>query len=327
MTAEDWVPTTWDMRGDWGATVTCPDDPAQAHSGRRCVRLKADQGVGHIIYGPLPCPDARPWTIRLWARGSGTLLVQGIEYLPDRWERLPDMPPVQVSDAWTQYELHVTPQAERRQWWLDIATQGKSDVWVDDVFAGYEGAASLGLPPDKPVGKDDSTLLYLDFEQPLDEDAFYIGGKAGLSADNEGRFGKCLNLGADGYVACSANENVDPAQGTIEVWCKFLTPGNDVVLRPIVSIPGPEGMSLHKDQYSHISFGFSSGWATLSNATALGYADRWQPGVWRHFAACWDKDLMQVFVDGKLVAWCDKPKLSRSLGPELRIGGAGHADR
>jgi hypothetical protein len=32
---------------------------------------------------------------------------------------------------------------------------------------------------------------------------------------------------------------------------------------------------------------------------------------------------MQLFVDGKLIAWTDHPRLSRSLGPELGLGSAG----
>ena len=81
-------------------------------------------------------------------------------------------------------------------------------------------------------------------------------------------------------------------------------------------------MAFRKDQYGHIAFCFSSGWRSLSHATALGYADSWQPGVWRHLAACWDKDLLQVFVDGKLIAWTYNPSLSKALGPELRLGAA-----
>ena len=55
----------------------------------------------------------------------------------------------------------------------------------------------------------------------------------------------------------------------------------------------------------------------------MGYAGSWQPGVWRHLAACWDKELLQLFVDGKLIGWERNPKLSRFLGPELGIGSPG----
>jgi hypothetical protein len=168
---------------------------------------------------------------------------------------------------------------------------------------------------------DAETLLYLPFEDPFNEDAFFV--KPGARLTDQGLFGKALSLGAEGYVACSANENLDPQRGTIEVWVKLLSPGNDGIARPIVQVPGPEGMWLGKDQYSHVGFGFSSGWARTSGVTVMGYAHSWQPGVWRHLAACWEADLLQLFVDGKLIGWERQPRLSRSLGPELGLGSAG----
>lgn len=319
-TLNDWLPRTWSVWGDWGAVAKSPADLAQAHSGQRCVTLKAQQGVGHVRYGPMPVLDDRPWTLRFWARGNGQLVFTPFDVKRDRWDALPTQTTA-ITDAWKEYEFAFKPPVGCRQWLFDLATKGKMDAWLDDALVTYDGFKALGLPPDKPLERDASALLLLDFEKPFDEDAFYVGGKVSFSKEGEGRFGKSLVLGADGYVACSANENVDPAQGTIEVWCKFLTPGDDLTFHPIVSIPGMEGMSLHKDQYSHICFSFSSGWATLSYAQNTGYAAGWQPGAWRHFVACWDKDLLQVFVDGKLVAWKDKPTLSKCLGPELRIGG------
>jgi len=191
---------------------------------------------------------------------------------------------------------------------------------VDDVFVSYPGFPALSLPPAKPAGKDRGTLLYLPFEEWFDEDAFFVRQRAALSKEGKGVFGKCLALGPNGYVACSANDNVDPAQGTIEVWFKLLSPGSDGLFHSIVGVPGMEGLMLAKDQYGHMAFAMSTGWRSLCRAVAKDYAYHWQPRVWRHLAVCWDKDLVQLFVDGKLVAWECNPKLPRALGPELAIG-------
>jgi hypothetical protein len=238
----------------------------------------------------------------------------------DPWKQT-DSRPFELTDTWTEVGCELQLPEGCRKWLLDVVTEGPTEAWIDDVLVAYPGLQALGLPPTGPLSKDEHTLLYLPFEEPFNEDAFFAKPQAELV--DGGLFGKALRLGPEGYVACSANENLNPQRGTIEVWCKLLSPGNDNIAHGIVSVPGPEGMWLGKDQYSHIHFGFSSGWGRLSGTTAMGYSWNWQPGVWRHLAACWDKDLLQLFVDGKLIGWQRNPKLSRSLGPELAIGAAG----
>jgi len=315
----EWLPRTWDMWADGAGQCAAPEDQAQARSGLRCVHLTANGAAAHLQYSRLPDPDGRLWVVRFWARGRGKVGAAAINSTAGAWVET-DRRTFDLGSEWREYAYGVRPLEAAGTWVLRLEVWGDSEAWIDDVFASYEGLNALGLPPAQPLGADQDTLLYLPFEEPLNEDAFFVSGQVMLTGQQEGRFGKGLRLGPDGYVACSANENLDPQCGTIELWFKLLSPGNDTVYRPLVQVPGPEGMSLHKDQYSHIGFGFSSGWAPVSWAHADGYAYRWQPGVWRHIAACWDKDLMQVFVDGKLIAWKVAPKLLHTLGPELRIG-------
>jgi hypothetical protein len=317
---DDWLPRTWNLWSPDGAVVKCPDDPAQAHSGRRCAHLQAQRGTGQLRYGPMPAPDGRLWTVRLWARGKGKLAAVAYDVTGDVWKPAKDWP-FDLDAEWEQPAFEFQPPDGCRKWMLDLVTRGPTDVWIDDVVVAYPGLTPLGLPPARPLARDANTLLYLPFEEPLSEDTFFVEQKAGLTDD--GLFGKALGLGPGGYVSCSASGNLDPTQGTIEVWCKLLSPGSDNIARPIILVPGPEGMWLGKDQYSHVGFQFSSGWGRLSGAVAMGYAYSWQPGVWRHIAACWDKDLLEVFVDGKLIAWQNNPKLSRALGPELSLGSEG----
>lgn len=318
--AEAWLARTWNVWVQDGARWRCPDDPAVAHSGRRCAAFVATQGAGLLRYGPLPAARPGPWTVELWVRGTGQVVVGAYDVQPERWVRIPQERALALADVWTSHGAVLQLPDGCRQWMLEVATRGSTEVWLDDVVLSCPGVDPVPLPPTGPLVKDAETLLYLPFEEPLNEDAFYVGGRVGLSA--AGCFGRALALGPDAYVACSANENLDPAQGTIELWVRLLSPGNDRVYRPLLSVPGPDGMNLCKDQYSHISFSFCSGWQTLSRAWSDGHANAWQPGVWRHVAACWDRDLMQVFVDGKLIAWTLAPKLPRTLGPELRIGSA-----
>lgn len=93
------------------------------------------------------------------------------------------------------------------------------------------------------------------------------------------------------------------------------------------SVPSPSGNRVRgcffsASRFMARLFYFTSGFATLSVEWAETYTYYWQPGVWRHIAACWDKDLMELFTHGKLAAWELKPKLLRVTGDRLGIGSA-----
>lgn len=318
---ESFIPRTWSPWSAWGGAWKCTTAPALAHTGNRAVQFLAKQGAAFVRYGPMPLPDRRPWTVSLWAKGSGKLAVTALDATTDQWKETVvqafDVPP-----EWTELKVQYTPPEGQTKWLLGLATQGPTECVIDDVSLTAEGVTPPPWPPTAPLVKDEQTVLLLDFEEPFNEDAFYIGGKVSMADGERAGFGKCLSLGAEGYVACSADQSLDSRAGTIEVWVKLQNPGGNGVQQPFVSIPGMEGMWVGKDQYSHVGFSFSSGWAPLSHATAMGYAGYWQP-CWRHVAACWDEDALQLFVDGKLIAWKVKPKLSRFLGPELRLGAPG----
>jgi hypothetical protein len=320
---DKWLPRNWSVWPMDFAGYSLVDDPAQAHSGRRCVNVKTEGGVLSLTYGPVPRFDDKPWTVRFWARGTGQVVAAACEYLyahgPSRLKEWT----FPVTAAWSEYEFEYQPPADRSTWHLELATRGAADLWLDNVFVGHADLRPTGLPPDKPAGQDDHTLLYLPFEEPLDEYQFFIEGQVLLSKPDEGRFGKGLVLGPGGYVACSAGKYLDLSQGTIEFWVKLGSPGNDGVTHPMVNVAGSDAMGIWKDAFCHVIFAFTSGWAGLSYAWAEGYAYNWQPGVWRHIAACWDRDLMELFIDGKLVAWEVKPRLLHSTNDELGLGSAG----
>ena len=42
-----WVPQAWEVRFWGGSVYQCPDDPGQAHSGRRCLHINGHRG--HIF--------------------------------------------------------------------------------------------------------------------------------------------------------------------------------------------------------------------------------------------------------------------------------------
>jgi len=316
-----WLPRTWNLWGQWGAAAKLPDDPAQAHTGARAVQFAAKQGQCWLRYATLPVPDRQPWTVRFWARGQGKLSVGACDATTDQWKHLPAQT-VDVPAQWAELSATWTPPEGCTKWVLDFTNQGATECFIDDVTLTHPAFPALALPPTKPLTRDERTLLLLDFEEPLNEDAFYVGGQVAYADEGMPGFGKVLKLGPEAYVACSADENLSAPRGTVEVWVKLMAPGNNNFQQPFVSVPGPQGFWLGKNQYAHVGLGFSSGWGHVSGVTAMGYAGSWQP-CWRHAAACWDEAGMQLFVDGKLIGWQSQPKLLRTVGPELRIGAPG----
>jgi hypothetical protein len=316
-----WLPTTWEL-GNGGAVYRCLDDGKQAHSGRRCVYFDTRKGgAAHLRYSPIPVAGRSAWTVRFWARGTGQVKVLAHEPPPpDRWVLLGEQAYL-LQDDWRECEFRFTPPDGCAKWCFSLRPEGQAEVWLDDLLISCPGLPALDLPPTQPVGQDEHTLLYLSGEEPLDEARWFQRGQVSQSAAGAGHFGKSFLLGTEGYVASSADDFLKTACGTIELWVRFASPGNDGICHAVVSVPGPDGMMLCKDQYGHVSFGFGSGWARLCGVTAMGYAWAWQPGVWRHVAACWDREAVQLFVDGKLVAWEVNPRLARAVGPELGIGG------
>ncbi|MBI2299760.1 MAG: hypothetical protein HYU66_12610 [Armatimonadetes bacterium] len=320
--ADKWVPRTWWLiPAAWDvAGYSLPDDPAKAHTGRRCLAIDDPGGGFSVRYGPIPHFDDRPWTVRFWAKGNGRLSAAAFEFFhPWTWNHLQDAS-FALTDQWQPYELSVAPPPECITWHLCLSGAGR--YWLDDVSVEHPGLVALGLPPDHAVTPDEHTLLHLPFEEPLDEYRFFVTGQVSLSAETEGRFGRALVLGPDGYVARSASGHLRRKVGTIECWAKLLSPGRDGQHQWLVQIPGPDGFSLRKDLFTHVIFSFGSDFRMLSAAWAEGYAYAWQPGVWRHYAVCWDTDLLELFIDGKLAAWEVHPALPAAVGDELGLGPA-----
>jgi len=90
--AEKWLPRTWNAWEEGGAVLTLPEDPAQAHSGRRCVHIIAEQGLGRVRHWPLVAPDGRTWTVRAWVRGKGKVRAEAWDVSRDQWKPIKSWP-------------------------------------------------------------------------------------------------------------------------------------------------------------------------------------------------------------------------------------------
>ena len=214
---------------------------------------------------------------------------------------------------------HGSTASGRSRAFLRVAVLAAAGIAAPYVPAAEDAPGGTPVPVAASV-QDADTLLLLSFERPLDPLEYFTKGQVSFV---RGRFGKALRQGAGAYVATSAEEYLDARQGTIEVWVKFLTPGDDRVVRPVLHVPGPCGLWLGKNQYGHVSFRISQSWGTGTQVSATGYARAWEPGVWRHFVACWDQSHVRLWVDGRLLGDEKAVNMPEALGPELRIGAPG----
>ena len=308
------IPRTWNVHVSGGSRAEVvprqPDD--------RCLRLFREDAVPRVLYGDIPVTGAAAWTLAFEVRGDGEVRAQVLARESGAWTSLCDQA-VACTTEWRKHRLSLTPPGKATA--LRLQFSAGTEAFVDSILFGHPRLPRLDLPPPGKLVADDETLLLVDFENDLDP--FQYFAKGDVERVTGGRFGAGLRQGAGAYVATSAEDFLDARAGTIELWVKLLVPGGERVARPFVSVPGMRGLSLGRDQYGHISFSIRRHWGVGVRVWADGYARTWQPGVWRHVAACWDQELVQLWVDGRLLHSAPAQNLPDSFGPELRLGAPG----
>ena len=308
------VPRTWDVRVRGASRI----EVVPRQGGGRCLRMSRKGAAPQILYGSIPIAEPVVWTLAFELRGDGDVRAQVLASESGRWRVVSDER-VAATSEWQNHQFAVVlPQTATA---LRAQFSASGEAFVDNVLFGHPGLPRLDLPPMERVVKDSDTLLLLDFETDLDPFQYFIKGDVERCV--EGRFGSGLRQGAGAYVATSAEDFLEARAGTIELWVKLLVPGGERVARPFVSVPGMRGLWLGRDQYGHMSFSIRRHWGVGVRVWADGYARSWQPGVWRHVAACWDHELVQLWVDGRLLHSAPAQNLPDSFGPELRLGAPG----
>ena len=308
------IPRTLSVRASGASCIEVVPRPG----GGRCLRLFRKGSPPQILYDRIPLAEPVAWTLAFEIRGDGGVQAQVLASERGKWRTVCDERVTATSD-WQTHQFSITPPPTAATFRLQFSASG--ETFLDNVIFGHPELPRLDLPPTRRLPKDEDTLLLLDFEAALDPFQYFIKGDVERGA--VGRFGAGLRQGAGAYVAASAEDFLDARAGTIELWVKLLVPGGERVARPFVSVPGMRGLSLGRDQYGHISFSMRRHWGVGVRVWADGYARTWQPGVWRHLAACWDQELVQLWVDGRLLHSAPAQNLPDSFGPELRLGAPG----
>jgi hypothetical protein len=308
------IPRTWTIRTSGDSYVEVVPRQPDGH----CLRLVRKGTPPRLHYDGFPIKDTTPWTLTFETRGTGKLRAQVSANEASKWTTLLDKGVNAVAE-WETHRFTIVPSPTATAFRLQFSADG--ELFLDNVLFGHPRLPGLNLPPSSKLTADADTLLLLDFETDLDPFQYFIKGDVERTED--GRFGAALRQGADAYVATSAEDFLDSHAGTIELWVKLLVPGGERVSRPFVSVPGMRGLSLVRDQYGHISFSIQRHWGVGVRVWADGYARTWEPNVWRHVAACWDNELVQLWVDGRLLHSAPTRNVPDSFGPELRLGAPG----
>jgi hypothetical protein len=124
-------------------------------------------------------------------------------------------------------------------------------------------------------------------------------------------------------LVTSADQHLNGKVGTIELWVKLRAPRQDNVSDCFVGVIGGDGMYFGKFIFGQIAFGFNTNFARQCGFECWpNQVTNWAPGAWRHFVAVWDKDVIEVFIDGKLTGYQAKPNLTKYPGDCLSIGGS-----
>lgn len=328
---ELWLPRTWEIWAK-GVQYGCPDDSAQARSGRRCVKIKSDGRAGGVVrYAGIPIFDQQPYTVKVWARGKGTLVL-----FAGSWNFQAQRAQFTLTDQWKECQMQIVGPKDRDWFNLDITHSGPVEMQVDEASLTHPALAPLNIVPAKPLGKDDHTLLYLPCRKLtvtkkvgnvsfMEVDGYEMlgTGRIELSKAGAGVYDKSIGLWPGSTLVCSAGEHFNPKAGTIEMWVRPRGVRADSVSHSYVSVIGGDGMYFGKFIWGQMNFFFNTGFRPQCGFDVWpNEATQWQPGVWRHFAAVWDKEMMEMFVDGKLVGFQAKPNLPRSVGDMLSVGGS-----
>ena len=329
--SDQWLPRTWEVRRSGSAVYRISEEKEQAHSGSRAVHFQTTGGRATLGYGPLPALEEKPWNFKIWARGKGALVVSAWKFgNPNQNLHTQEF---KLDAQWKELSLSFTTSAIQERWWLELSCENGSEAWLDDASLSNPSLRPISLPPKTALGKDKDTLLYLPCENLEEEkdgkitfmkmDGVNLVGVGRIEQMPDGQFGKCLGMWSGSSMIASASEYLNPACGTVEMWVRLRQPRCDGLSLNFVGITGPNGMYFGKSIWGQIRLGFSNGWQSLCGLEVYpNDATQWQPGVWRHFAACWDKEALQIFVDGQLVAWKGKPELAKYLNDSLCIGGS-----
>ena len=224
-------PVGWQVNAGYPCRVTVVDDPTQAHSGRRAIKLVMTntdpRAGGHYVGGSLSPKEGTLYTVSVWARGRGMLQLFLYAYDDKAFCGGACSGANKLSDQWKRFGLHWSKGPEdakvRKVTFALSLSETGSYMWADD-------ASILASPFPKPT----NLIPNGDFERDADGNGVadgWHGGKLEKGRDG-GRAHRCDVARPTGR----SDQSTEPEKWWSWDQGRFVMPGWAC---PIISDPFP----------------------------------------------------------------------------------------
>jgi hypothetical protein len=328
------IPVRWEWRMRKPGALTRATD---AHGGQYAVRFSTPHAreSGTLSLSYLELAPGAVYTYGVWAKGRGRVAVKVPGQAMEGQQLLASTNGL-ATNVWTHIVGQFAAPGHIRKVALVIEISGDADMLLDDAHI----SAVLDQPYDadavlsRKAAKDADTLVYADFEQDVPE--IKLSGKAHLTADGTGRFGRALRVDKPDQAMIPFVLPAMPAEGTIECW---LSP--DAVPQIVKETWNTQYhfLSVHSSGQnlgrlmaatdSTLSWGWRMDGELYGKYQRLGTANaislqRMRKDQWTHVAISWDPTAWRIYVDGVLadmktdgpMKWWDAP-VSLLIGAEV----------
>lgn len=175
-------------------------------------------------------------------------------------------------------------------------------LWMPFVIALALNAIAHG----QAVVQDD-TLVLMNFDGSTQPDftkgTASIELKSGQLVPQGGRFGDGLLLPVGASLELVGNDgNLNPSEGTIELWMKPTWAGSDEEKHGLFSahVADQEYLNINSLGKGRLGIAMAAGTGDdFRWRRADGDAGQWQPNTWHHVAFAWGDGILSVFLDGE----------------------------
>ena len=299
------LPVRWQWGGGKPTRIAQTTD---AHSGKYALAINT--GWTDLWLQGVELNPGATYTYGIWIKGGGNVEVKIAGSAAEGLQELAKAGGA-ASDQWQRVGGSFVAPGHLRMARFMVSVGGKKDMVLDDAFI----AAPLEAPYDpdavlktKPV-KDADTIFFEDFEK--DNPAIRLVGKAHLTAQGGGRFGRGLRVDKPDMAILPFVLDSMPKEGTIECWVspdQLPTPPQKAFFLQVRSsnrdlgvMDGAPGWTWCIDGNQYHKSNFVWGSQTL--------VPKVRPGQWTHLAVTWDPSAVRMYVDGVLSHMQTQPPL------------------
>ena len=299
--AEPAIPVRWTWNIARPQVMRRSKEP---HGGQYALSVSLPKGApeGQLAMAFLELNPGSTYSFGVWVKGTGKV---GVRLLGKAIEGMQEL--VKASGdagaSWRRIGGKVTVPGHIRLVMLQVIVAAPAEVTLDDAHVSCPLAEPYNADDVllKKYGNDPDTVLMEDFEKKSDQ--LTLEGKARLTDESNGRFGRGLRVDKPDFATLSLKVDKMPPEGTVECWVSpdsVRTEGSDYYLT--VAAAG-EVLGRVNGWSGGVFWGWpkGDGHSNYIEAPKDYTAGRIQKGRWMHVALTWDAAALRFYVDGALV--------------------------